>query len=128
GGDLAALGLGAQHQAGADDAAVQHHAAGAAIAGAAAFLAAGQQQPVAQHVEQRLVGLAEIADRIAVDGGRNPNLGHYFPLARCNAVSAARRARTPATLMRNALVPRLSSIGRQAADAAAARRSSAVSS
>ena len=69
--DLAALGLGAQHQAGADEPAVEHDAAGAAIAGAAAFLAAGQAEPVAQHVEQRLVGLAEILDGIAVDRGRN---------------------------------------------------------
>ena len=42
------------------------------------------------------------------------------PRALASAIAAARRASTPATLMRNSLVPRLSSIGRQAAEAAAA--------
>ena len=68
--DRAALGLGAEHQAGADQAAVEQHAAGAAVAGRAAFLAAGQVELVAQHVEQGLLGLAEELHRIAVDGGR----------------------------------------------------------
>src|SRR5262249_34947576 len=126
--DVAALGLGAQHQAGADDATVERHGAGAAIAGAAALLAAGEAEAVAQHVEQGLVDLAEIRDRVAVDGGGNLDLGHQFPLARLSAISAVRRASTPATLMRNSLVPRLSSIGRQAAEAASASRSSAFES
>ncbi len=50
--DLAAVGFGRQHKAGADQPAVNHHAAGAAIAGRAAFLGAGQHQFVTQHVEQ----------------------------------------------------------------------------
>ena len=45
-----------QHQAGADQAAVDDDAAGAAVARAAAFLGAGQAQLVAQRVEQRLRG------------------------------------------------------------------------
>ena len=42
-------------------------------------------------------------------------LCHQFFLARSSAICAARRASTPATLMRYSLVPRLSSIGWQAA-------------
>src|SRR5215472_8394017 len=126
--DLAAPGLGAQHQARAHDTAVERAGTGAAVAGAAAFLAAGESEPVAQHVEQRLVDLAEVRDGVAVDCGGDLDLGHQFPLARLSAISAARRASTPATLVRNSLVPRLSSIGRQAAEVAAARRSSAFAS
>ena len=36
----------------------------------AAFLAAGELELVAQHVEQGLLGLAQELDRVAVDGGR----------------------------------------------------------
>src|SRR5439155_16401013 len=53
--DRLALGLGAEHQARADEPPVDDDAAGAAIARAAAFLAAGEMQVVAQHVEQRLL-------------------------------------------------------------------------
>ena len=42
--------------------AVDDDAAGAAVAGCAAFLAAGQAQHVAQRVEQRLLRLAEELD------------------------------------------------------------------
>src|SRR5919108_2367435 len=42
--DRAALGFGRQHQAGADQAVPQHHAAGPTAARAAAFLAAGELQ------------------------------------------------------------------------------------
>src|SRR5262249_25611573 len=69
GADLTPLGLGAQHQAGEDEAVVEDDAAGAAIAGAAAFFAASEAEPVAQHVEQALLGLAEIFGGVAVDGG-----------------------------------------------------------
>ena len=41
---LAAIGLGAQHQAGAGEAPVDGDAAGAAVTGAAAFLRTGQAQ------------------------------------------------------------------------------------
>jgi len=71
GGDPAALGLGRQHQAGADQAVVDGDGAGAAIAGAATFLAAGQSERPAQHVEQALVGVAEELLRLAVDRGGN---------------------------------------------------------
>src|SRR6266404_5333065 len=95
--DVDALGFSAQDQAGTDQTPVQHDAAGPAIARAAAFLAAGQAEAIAQHVEKRLFRLADVFDGIAVNLGGNVNLVHYLPLARCNAISAARRARTPAT-------------------------------
>jgi len=56
------------------------------------------------------------------------DLGQQFSFARSSAIRAARRASTPATLIRYSRVPRLSSIGWQAAAAAAARRPSAASS
>src|SRR6185295_4834252 len=126
--DALALGFRAEHQAGADEPVVQHHAACPAVARAAAFLGTGKAEPVAQHVEQRLVPIAEIFNRIAVDGRRHPHLTHDFLLARLSAIFAARLASTPATLILYSLVPRLSSMGRQAADAAAASLSSALSS
>ena len=78
-----------QHQAGADQPAVEHDAAGAAVAGGAAFLGAGQRQLVAQHVEQRLLGLAQKLDRIAVDGGGDVNLGSSARPSPARARSAA---------------------------------------
>src|SRR4029077_3769056 len=60
--DLAAFGFGPEHQARADDLAVEDDGARAAIARAAAFLAAGQVELVAQHVEQGLLRLAEELD------------------------------------------------------------------
>ena len=56
--DLAAFGLDAEDQAGADQTAIDGDRAGAAVAGAAAFLGAGEADAVAQRVEQRLIGLA----------------------------------------------------------------------
>src|SRR5262249_21833112 len=118
--DRLAVGLHAQHQAGAHEPAVDRDAARAAVAGRAAFLGSGQSQLVTQAVEQRLLRVAQELDGIAVDGGSYMVFGHQTFLARSSAMSAARRARTPATLMRYSLVPRLSSMGRQAALAAAA--------
>src|SRR5207247_5659960 len=86
-------------------------------------------QLVAQRVEQRLLRFGKELVLVAVDGRRHVILfGHQFCLARSSACCAVRRASTPATLIRYSLVPRLSSIGRQAALAAAASRSSALSS
>ena len=56
--------------------AVDDDGAGAAIARAAAFLAAGQVELVAQHVEQGLLRLAQKFDRLAVDDGRYVVFGH----------------------------------------------------
>ena len=82
-------------------------------------------QRVAEHVEQRLLRLAEELDRVAVHRRLDVVLGHQRVLARSSAIRAARRASTPATWMRNSMVPRLSSIGRHAARAAASSRSCA---
>ena len=68
GGDVAARRLQRQHQAGIDRRAVHQHRAGAAVAVAAAFLGAGQAEPVAQQVEQRVARVGEHAALLAVDG------------------------------------------------------------
>ena len=56
------------------------------------------------------------------------SIGGWTFSDRFSAMAAARRASTPATLIRNSLVPRLSSIGRQAAEQAAANLSRAAAS
>src|SRR5439155_10024526 len=126
--DLLPVRLAAKHEARADEPAVQRDAAGAAVAGGATFLAAREMQRVAEHVEQRLLGLAEELDRVPVHRRFDVMLGHQLVLARSCAMRAARRASTPATSMRNSVVPRLSSMGRQAARAAASSRCCAASS
>src|SRR5262249_11170291 len=98
--DLFTFGLDREHQAGADQASVDGDAAGAAIARAAPFLAAGHVQVVAQHVEQSELRLAEKFRRHAVDGGGDVMLAHRRSPARSYAIVAVRRASTPATLMR----------------------------
>src|SRR5262249_19925004 len=127
--DLFAVGLDRKHQARTDHGAVDHDGAGAAIAGAASFLGAGQHQLVTESIEERLLRLAQIFVFVAVH--RHGDVvfpAHGFCLARFNANAAARLASTPATLTRYSLVPRLSSMGRQAPSAARARRSSAGAS
>src|SRR5437868_5795498 len=74
--NLAAFGLGPEHQARADDVAVGNNRAGAAVARAAAFLAAGQVQFVTQYIEQCLLRLAQIFDRLAVDDRGYVLFGH----------------------------------------------------
>src|SRR5690606_1931567 len=123
--ELAAVHLRTEHETGADQPAIEFDAAGAAVARAAAFLGAGQAQAVAQHVKQRLIRFAHILNSIAVDRRSDVNATHYLPPARSIAMPAARRASTPDTLILNSLVPRLSSIGFAAADAAAASLASA---
>src|SRR5262249_57773463 len=129
--------LAAQHQARAHEPAVQRDAARAAVARRAALLAAGEVQGVAQDIEQRLLGLAQELDGVSVHDRFDVMLGHQWlrppplsapPRARSSAISAARRASTPATSTRNSTVPRLSSMGRQAARAAASSRFCAASS
>src|SRR5215467_6222888 len=126
--DRIAVGLYAQHQAGAHQPAINRDAASTAVAGRAAFLGPGQSELVTQAVEQGFLRVAQELDGIAVDGGSYMVFGHQTFLARSSAMTAARRARTPATLMRYSLVPRLSSMGRQAALAAAASFCRACSS
>src|SRR5438132_12502869 len=126
--DAPAADLAAQHEAGTDQAAVERDAAGAAVAGGAAFLAAGEVQGVAQHVQQCLFGLAQELDRVAVHDRFDVVFGHQLVLARSSAIRAVRRASTAATSVRNSMVPRLSSIGRHAPRAAASSRCCAAAS
>jgi hypothetical protein len=116
--DRAAIGLHRKHQAGADQAAIDRHAAGATVAGAASLLAACQKELVAQHIQQCKLRLAQEFRGLAVDRGGYVVLAHRRSLARSQAIVAARRAITPATLIRYSIVPRLSSIGLQARRAA----------
>ena len=75
--------LGAEHEAGADEAAIKDHRAGATIARAAAFFAACQPQLVAQAIQQRFAWIGQKINRIAVDHGRDMDLAHLAsPLAR----------------------------------------------
>src|SRR5262249_33939046 len=120
--------LAAQHEARAHEPAVQRDAAGAAVAGRAAFLAAGQVQGVAEHVQQRFFRFAEELHLVAVDRRFDVVLGHRSALAGSGGFMAARRVTPPATSMRNSPVPRLSSIGRHAARAAASSLSCAARS
>src|SRR5439155_8091964 len=120
--------LAAEDEARADEAPVKRDAAGPTVARGAALLAPGQVERVAKHVEQRVLRLAEELDRVPVDRRRDVVLGHHRPLARSSAMSAARRVSTPATSVRNSTVPRLSSIGRHAARAAASSRAWAARS
>src|SRR5262245_66570092 len=107
--DAPAADLAAQHETGADQAAVERHAAGPAVAGGAAFLAAGEVQGVAQDVEEGLFGLAEELDRVAVHGGFDMVLGHQLVLARSSAIRAARRVSKAAPSVRDTTVRRMSS-------------------
>src|SRR5262245_34231662 len=120
--------LTAEHEARADQPSVERDAARATVAGGAAFLAAREVQRVAEDVEERLFRLAEELNGVAVHDRFDVVLGHQWLLARLSAISAARRASTPATSTRNSTVPRLSSIGRHAARAAASSRACAASS
>jgi hypothetical protein len=71
-----------EHEAGADEAAIDDDRAGTAVAGTAAFLGTREAKPVAQHIEQRFIRLAGIFDCVAVDGCFDENGGHHFPPAR----------------------------------------------
>ena len=73
GGDLYAVGLHGEHQAGAHGHAVDQHGAGAAHAVLAAGMGAGEPEPVAQAIEQ--AGARLDLDRVQapVDGKLNPH-------------------------------------------------------
>src|SRR5262249_40304561 len=106
--DPAPADLAPEDEAGADQPSVECDAAGPAVAGRAAFLAARQVERVAQHVEQRLLRLAQKLHLVSVHRRHDVVLGHQRVLARSSAINAVRRASTPATSMRNSMVPRLS--------------------
>src|SRR5262249_7473927 len=98
--DLATLRFGGEHEAGADHLAVEHDRAGAAIARAAAFLAAGQLETAPERVEQHLARLAQEIDRVTVDRRGNQNLAHIASPARCRAMTTTLRASTAAIAVR----------------------------
>src|ERR1700722_18025105 len=113
--DPSPFGLDGQHQTRADQAAVDNNAAGPTVARAAAFLGAGEAELVAQRVQER-------RPRIGEEPGGMPFYERGYMLlhqavfldvspARAKAIVAARRASTPAILVRNSAVPRLSVIG-----------------
>ena len=78
--DLAARDLNAEDQARIDDAAVQHHGAGTAVAIVTSFLGAGHAEDIPQHLQQALARLAQEVGVLAVDLCLNVyNSGH--PLA-----------------------------------------------
>ena len=104
---LVPVGLRGEHEARADERAVEQHRARAALALLARVLRAGEAELLAQREEQRLalpaVGLA----LVAVDAQRDPHAQH--PLER------ARRSARAARAGGSAAVPRTSSIGAAAA-------------
>ncbi len=74
GGDARAVGLRRQHQAGTHRRAVDQHGARAAVAVAAAFLGAGEPQPLAQQPEQRIAPVGQRLARLAVHLERDDGL------------------------------------------------------
>ena len=94
GDDIAALDLAQRHQAGADLLAIQQHRAGAAIAGIAADLGAGQAEILAQHIGQA-------PDRRRIDGDAVlPLTGEARSCRRTQLVSSDRRSSTSAASRR----------------------------
>ncbi len=99
--DLGALGLDREDGAGFDRLAVEIDGAGAAMAGVAADMRAGQVQLLAQEMDQKRARLDQRFDRLAVDLHRDLGLGHMLSPLRTRAALAAARARasiTPAIL------------------------------
>ena len=87
-----------QHQAGADRCAVHQHRAGAAVAVAAAFLGAGEADPVAQQLEQGVARVGEHGALLAVDGAGEQRLHCVsIPMPSCPQQSANARAVSTAT-------------------------------
>src|SRR3546814_9321611 len=82
-----ALGLAGEHQAGTDQPVVDGDAARAAVARTAAFLAAGETEVVTQHVEERLVSLAQELGRLDVDRRSDERLSQ---IALCRKVERER--------------------------------------
>ena len=89
--DGRALRLGHRQQAGLHQGAVDEHRAGAAFAGAAAFLVAGEVEIVAQEIEQPLMRLGGALDLAAVDDGLDLEVRHRRPPVRRQAPAARRR-------------------------------------
>ncbi len=80
--DMSALRLGHRQQARLHQHAIDEHRTGAAFAGAAAFLVAGEMQVVAQEVEQALARLGVARDLAAVDDRFETKVRHRLPPTR----------------------------------------------
>ena len=103
-------------QAGADRLAVEQHGAGAAIAGVAADLGAGQAELVAQHVGQpRGSAPRRTATARPLSAKREPPGGRRFTRGQRSAASARRSSSRPRRGGRRRW-PRTSSIGVSGAD------------
>jgi hypothetical protein len=84
-------------EAGADLCAVDEHGAGAAIAGVAADLGAGESEPVAQHVGERLERTRLHAPRFPVDDqGKGDRRGGGRRLVHRHAALRSRQSANPA--------------------------------
>src|SRR5262249_44509754 len=88
--DLPVLDVAGQHETGADRLAVEQHRARAAHADATALQGPAQAQIVAQHVEERLVGLDQQLAPLAVDrrGDRLP----HASLSWCRRMASSTRS------------------------------------
>src|SRR5262249_49152690 len=122
--DLGAIGLDGEHGAGLHRLAVEVHRAGAAMAGLAADMRAGQVELLAQEMDQQRARFDEGLDRLAVDLERDLRLRHdRLPQrARDLARASARATITPAILVRYSTGPRRSAAGDVIASAAATTR------
>jgi hypothetical protein len=129
-GDLGAIGLDGEHHAGFDRLAVEIDGAGAAMAGVAADVGAGEILLLAKEMDKQRARLGQRFHRLAIDRHLNMRFGHRQapPLswARRAACSIARLTITPATLVRKAAGPRPSSAGAVIASAAWTAASIAV--
>ncbi len=80
GADFLAFSLGAQHQARADDGAIDRDRTSAAIAGAAALFGAGKAKTITKNVEDGFARVANKLRLVAVNGGGY--VDHVFNLSR----------------------------------------------
>jgi hypothetical protein len=69
GGDLFAVGLYSQHQAGSNDAAIEDYGASATVAVVTAFLGAGHTNDVPQALQEALPGFTKEIHGVAINGG-----------------------------------------------------------
>src|SRR5262249_49543184 len=116
--DVAALHLHGQLEARLDDFAVDQHRAGAADAGLAAALGAGEVQVVAQEIGQQPACRHFDALRLAVHGAVDAVLAHFGApsfSSRPNSSATVRRATTRTMSRRNSAEPRASDTGSMSA-------------
>jgi homogentisate 1,2-dioxygenase len=80
--DRVTFGLDRKHQARADQATIDHYAAGAAVTRTASLFASGEVELVTQYVQQSELRLAQKLGGLTVDGGRYVMLTHRRSPAR----------------------------------------------